>query len=432
MKINPKKIDVLIGLQAGDEGKGAIIDRLAPRYDIIARFQGGPNAGHTLTINKKAVVLHVIPSGVFQKKCLNLIGNGVVIDPILLMQEIKSLKKIIPDIEKRILISLKTILITPSHILLDKMSELSRGNQKIGSTLRGIGPAYQDSISRNGLPVSSLIEPNFKQRYNVVKKNNFRILESYNEIFSNNFSLKEFEKTEKEWLVASQKLKKLNLVNCEYFLNTNIQKGKNILAEGAQGFWLDVMYGTYPFVTSSNTITAGVCTGLGVSPSTIGKVIGIVKAYTTRVGSGPFLTEQDNETGEKLRAEGHEYGATTGRARRCGWLDLPGLKYAIMVNGVTSLAITKLDVLDSFKKIKVCTGYQSIKEFSMNDFFNPKLKPLYREFDGWQTQTTEIRDHNLLPLKAQKYLNFIEKELGVPIQYISVGPDRTQMLEISS
>ena len=350
-----KKVDVLLGLQWGDEGKGKIVDVLTPEYDIIARFQGGPNAGHTLEFNGIKHVLHTIPSGIFHEKTINIIGNGVLIDLLIFQREIDKLKTREVDASKNLKISKKAHLILPSHRLLDAAYENAKGLTKIGSTLKGIGPAYTDRTARNGLRVGDLLNPNFMQKYNQLKNQHLEILKFHKFDYENhqieNMSFAEYEL---QWLSVIENIKKFDLIDSEYYINQALKDNKSILAEGAQGSMLDVDFGSYPFVTSSNTITAGVCTGLGVSPDKIGKVIGICKAYCTRVGSGPFPTELFDSVGEKLRAEGHEFGSTTGRPRRCGWLDLPALQYAIMLNGVTELVITKIDVLNSFETIKVC------------------------------------------------------------------------------
>jgi adenylosuccinate synthase len=380
-------IDVLLGLQWGDEGKGKIVDVLTPQYDIIARFQGGPNAGHTLEFEGTKHVLHTIPSGIFHKGVKNIVGNGVVIDPVVLKVEIDKLLAKGVDIKAQMFISKKAHLILPTHKLLDKASELSKGKLKIGSTLKGIGPTYMDKTGRNGLRVGDVFSANFREKYDQLVEKHQEILSRYD--FE--FNLAELEG---EFFTGIEVLKGLTAIDSEHYLNDALKAGKKILAEGAQGTMLDVDFGTYPFVTSSNTITAGTCTGLGIAPNKIGRVIGIFKAYCTRVGSGPFPTEEDNETGAKIRKIGNEYGATTGRERRCGWIDIPALKYAIMINGVTELSMMKGDVLDSFETIKVCTHYKINNEvidyfpYSIND---DEVTPIYKEVKGWNTDLTKSK-----------------------------------------
>lgn len=417
-------VDVLLGLQWGDEGKGKIVDVLTPKYDIIARFQGGPNAGHTLEFEGIKHVLHTIPSGIFHKGVKNIVGNGVVIDPVVLKQEIDKLLDRQVDVSDQLLISRKAHLILPTHKLLDKASEISKGIAKIGSTLKGIGPTYMDKTGRNGLRVGDVFGKNFKEMYDALVEKHKSIL-SHHDL---EFDLKELETA---FFEGIETLKTLTPIDSEHYLNQAIKDGKKILAEGAQGTLLDVDFGTYPFVTSSNTITAGTCTGLGVAPTQIQNVIGIFKAYCTRVGSGPFPTEEDNETGEKIRQIGHEFGATTGRERRCGWIDIPALKYAIMINGVTELAMMKGDVLDSFEKIKVCTHY--IYEGEKIDYFpytinNKEVIPVYEELDGWKTDLTQLTEDDTLPQKLVDYIDHLEGLLEVPISIVSVGPDRKQTI----
>jgi adenylosuccinate synthase len=416
-------VDVLLGLQWGDEGKGKIVDALSPSYDVVARFQGGPNAGHSLEFNNVKHVLHLIPSGIFHSEKMNLIGNGVVLDPAVFKKEIDKLGIELSEISKRLVISKKAHLILPGHRLLDAAYEHSMGNSKIGSTLKGIGPAYTDKTSRNGLRVGDILRIDFKDLYNSRLKNHLRILKSYD--FQ--FNLEEYEKG---WFEGIELLKSFKLVNSEYYLNELIRDQKHILAEGAQGTMLDVDFGSYPFVTSSNTISAGACTGLGISPKQIGDIFGIFKAYCTRVGSGPFPTELFDETGEKLRKTGCEYGATTGRPRRCGWLDLPALKYSIMINGVTKLFMTKPDVLTGFDKVKVCIAYSiDGKETEELPYeHNSKIEPFYREFSGWNEDISSVRDYDKLPRSLKHYIDFIEKETGVPVTMVSVGPDRKETI----
>jgi len=417
------KIDILLGLQWGDEGKGKLVDALSPVYDVIARFQGGPNAGHSLEFNDIKHVLHLIPSGIFHPDKLNIIGNGVVIDPAVFKQEIDGLTPYAPDIAKRLVISTRANLILPTHKILDAAYENNKGSSKIGSTLKGIGPAYTDKIGRAGLRVGDILKDNFCQLYKAATEKHLEILNNYD--FK--FDLKEFEKG---WFEGINLMKEFQLLNTEYYINKLRTSGKSILAEGAQGTLLDIDFGTYPFVTSSNTISAGACTGLGVSPNSIGEVYGIFKAYCTRVGSGPFPTELNDELGEKLRDTGKEYGSTTGRPRRCGWLDLPALKYSIMINGVTQLYMTKADVLSGFEKIKVCTSYKiNGKEISEIPFENDAvIEPLYTEFQGWDETISDIKKFAKLPSELKNYIGFIEKFCGIPITLISVGPNREETI----
>ena len=419
-------VDVLIGLQWGDEGKGKIVDYLASHYDIIARFQGGPNAGHTLYVNGQKVVLRTIPSGVFHEKTLNLIGNGVVIDPVTLQEEIEGLKKLGVALEHNLFISHKAHLILPTHRALDAASEHAKGKEKIGSTLKGIGPAYMDKTGRNGLRVGDILAPNWEERYQRLRDKHLEMLRLYDEV-------PEWEAWETGFFEAIAYLRKLNIVNGEYWLNNHIQNGKKVLAEGAQGSMLDVDYGTYPFVTSSNTISAGVCTGLGVAPSKIGEVYGITKAYCTRVGSGPFPTELHDEVGERLRAAGHEFGAVTKRPRRCGWMDLVALRYVCMLSGVTRLIVTKADVLDEFEEIKVASAYnldgQETEEFPF-DICDREINPVYRSFDGWGTNISTCTSHEQLPETFKSYCRFVEEYLKIRIQFISNGTGRDQLLAL--
>jgi adenylosuccinate synthase len=420
------EIDVLLGLQWGDEGKGKIVDYLAPKYQMVARFQGGPNAGHTLKFEGKKFVLHTIPSGIFRDNLQNLIGNGVVIDPITFVKELQELTAVGVTFENRLFVAKKAHLILPTHRMLDAASELAKGKEKIGSTLRGIGPAYMDKTGRNGLRIGDILAPDFKHRYASLKQKHLKLLTQFPEL---PFDLNE---EEREWMEAINVVRQLQLVDGEYFVSESLAAGKRILAEGAQGTMLDIDFGTYPFVTSSNTITAGVCTGLGVAPQKIKEVFGITKAYCTRVGSGPFPTELNNETGEKLRAEGGEFGATTGRPRRCGWLDMPQLKYAIMLNGVTQLIVTKMDVLSAFSEFAVGTAYKAADgstsdnlPFDINaDFFSVA----YEKIPGWKVPLDQVTDWHHLPREATDYLMKLESELNVPITMVSVGPGREQLI----
>lgn len=415
-------IDILLGLQWGDEGKGKIVDAISPGYDIIARFQGGPNAGHSLEFNNVKHVLHLIPSGIFHPDKINIIGNGVVIDPAVFKKEIENLGPSIDELVKRLIISARANLILPGHRILDAAYECSKGNTKIGSTLKGIGPAYTDKVGRNGLRVGEILRSDFRELYDRHLKDHIVILKGYD--FK--FKLEEYEAG---WFEGVEILKKFRIVTTEYFINDLTSKGKKMLAEGAQGTMLDVDFGSYPYVTSSNTISAGACTGLGISPRKIGEVFGIFKAYCTRVGSGPFPTELCDETGNIMRNKGHEFGSTTGRPRRCGWLDIPALKYAIMINGVTQLFLMKSDVLSGFDKIKVCTSYLwQGKESHEIPFDNSPLEPVYREFPGWLEDITGIREYRKLPENLKKYIEFIENQTGLPITIVSVGPDREETI----
>ncbi|MCM5529610.1 adenylosuccinate synthase [Parasegetibacter sp. NRK P23] len=419
-------VDVILGLQWGDEGKGKIVDYFAPRYDIIARFQGGPNAGHTLYVNGSKVVLHQIPSGVFHEHTTNLIGNGVVLDPVTLRRECEIVKNMGVDVKKNLFISQRTNLILPTHRALDKASELSKGEGKIGSTLKGIGPAYMDKTGRNGLRVGDLLDKNFTTQYIKLRLKHQKMLDSYG--FQEDISA-----WEEEFFEAVELLRELNIVNGEYFINDAISKGKKVLAEGAQGSMLDIDFGTFPFVTSSNTISAGVCNGLGVAPQKIKEVLGVTKAYCTRVGGGPFPTELHDATGEELRKIGNEFGATTGRPRRCGWIDLVALKFACMINGVTQIIMTKSDVLDTFEELQVCTSYNvngeksEVVPFQMT---RVKIEPNWESFPGWNTPVSEIKDFSVLPQKMKEYVSFINGYLGVDVQYISNGPGRDQIISV--
>jgi adenylosuccinate synthase len=418
-------VDVLLGLQWGDEGKGKIVDYFAPKYDIIARFQGGPNAGHTLYVNGQKVVLHQIPSGIFHENTTNLIGNGVVLDAVTLKKEYDKVAAFGIDGRKHLYVAERTHLILPSHRALDKASELSKGNEKIGSTLKGIGPAYMDKTGRNGLRVGDLLDKNFTTQYIKLRMKHQRMLDS----FGFNEDISEWEE---EFFEAIEFMRSLKIVNGEYFINEKIREGKKVLAEGAQGSMLDVDFGTFPFVTSSSTISAGVCTGLGIAPQKIKEVIGVTKAYCTRVGSGPFPTELHEETGERLRKIGSEFGATTGRPRRCGWIDLVALNFACMVNGVTQIVMTKADVLDAFEELSVCTSYgidgQQHKAVPYQMSKMP-IAPHYEQFAGWQTDITKIRDNASLPQAMKNYIEFINGYLGVDVSYISNGPERDQIIK---
>ena len=419
-------IDLLLGLQWGDEGKGKIVDVLTSGYKIIARFQGGPNAGHTLVFNGKKHVLHTIPSGIFHENKINIIGNGVVIDPVILRNELKNLDAEGVDYRKSLLISRKAHLILPTHRLLDAASEKSKGKNKIGSTLKGIGPAYMDKTGRNGFRVGDLESKNWKEKYSELKSKHKRLIDYYNVNLDYNF-----DDLEKDFFESIKNLKDLNFIDSEEYIQQEQNKGNSILAEGAQGSLLDIDFGTYPFVTSSNTTAAGACTGLGVSPNSIKEVFGIFKAYTTRVGSGPFPTELFDSNGERMGKVGNEFGATTGRSRRCGWLDLVALKYSCQINGVTKLMMMKSDVLSGFKSIKVCTSYEyKAKEikYMPYDISDSSLKPIYEEFEGWDDDITRINDFDKLPVNLKKYISYIEKDLNIPITVISVGPDRLQTI----
>jgi adenylosuccinate synthase len=418
-------VDVLLGLQWGDEGKGKIVDFFANKYDLIARFQGGPNAGHTLYVEDKKIVLHQIPSGVFHQGTINLIGNGVVLDPVTLKKECGTVASFGVDVKKNLFISERTHLILPTHRALDKAAELSKGEGKIGSTLKGISPAYMDKTGRNGIRVGDLLNKNFTTSYIKLRLKHQKLLDNYN-------FAEDIGDWEEEFFEAIEFLKGLNIVNGEYFINNHINNGKKVLAEGAQGSMLDIDFGTFPFVTSSNTISAGVCNGLGVAPQKIKEVMGVSKAYCTRVGSGPFPTELHDETGEELRKLGSEFGATTGRPRRCGWIDLVALKFACMINGVTSIIMTKADVLDSFKTLEVCTAYKiGDKEITEVPFQLDKLKiePVYKSFNGWNKDISAIKDNGEIPGAMKDYVQFIEKFLNTPVHYISNGPGRDQIIK---
>ena len=421
-----QNVDVLLGLQWGDEGKGKLVDILSPRYDIIARFQGGPNAGHTLMFNNKKYVLHTIPSGIFREEIINLIGNGVVIDPIVLMKEIKNIEAEGIEVKKRLLISKRSHLILPSHRWLDAASEAMKGKDKIGSTLKGIGPAYMDKTGRNGLRVGDIDQTNFKDKFEQLYQKHLQLLKFYNWNEIN-------EEQIKEWFESIEFLKQMQIIDGEHYLNEALSKGKKILAEGAQGTLLDIDFGTYPFVTSSNTITAGACTGLGIAPTKIGNVFGIFKAYCTRVGSGPFPTELKDDLRELIRQKGKEFGSTTGRPRRVGWLDLPALKYAIQLDGANELIMMKADVLSDLDTIKVCTHYHfnnQVIDYLPYDLNSEDLIPIYQELKGWKKDITHCRLKSELPAELLRYIEFIEENTGVKISYLSVGPDRDQIIKL--
>ncbi|MBQ3121986.1 MAG: adenylosuccinate synthase [Bacteroidaceae bacterium] len=416
-----KNIDVLLGLQWGDEGKGKIVDVLTPQYDVVARFQGGPNAGHTLEFGGKKFVLRSIPSGIFQGGQLNIIGNGVVLDPSLFKAEAVDLEKAGYDLKKNLFISKKAHLILPTCRVLDAAYEAAKGDAKVGTTGKGIGPTYTDKVSRNGLRVGDIID-DFENKYAKAKARHEQILASMNYSY-------DITEMEKEWLSAIEYLKEFRLIDSEQMINDLIAEGKSILCEGAQGSMLDIDFGSYPFVTSSNTVCAGACTGLGVAPNKIGNVYGITKAYCTRVGAGPFPTELFDETGSEMRDRGHEYGAVTGRERRCGWIDLVALKYTIMINGVTHLILMKSDVLDTFPTIKACVAYkQNGETITHFPYSIDNVEPVYTEIPGWQCDLTKITKEEDLPEAFVNYMKFLEKELGVPVKYVSIGPDREQTI----
>lgn len=418
------KVDVLLGLQWGDEGKGKVVDVLTPEYDVIARFQGGPNAGHTLEFDGIKHVLHTIPSGIFHNNKENIVGNGVVIDPIIFIKEIKALEKMGININDRLAISRKAHLILPTHRLLDAASEKAKGKEKIGSTLKGIGPTYMDKTGRNGLRIGDIETTNFQEKYEQLRDKHLQILAQYDFEYDLN-------EMEAEWLSCMEDFKRFRLIDSEHFVNQARKENQKVLAEGAQGTLLDIDFGSYPFVTSSNTITAGACTGLGVAPNQIGEVFGIFKAYCTRVGSGPFPTELHDEVGDRIRKAGSEFGATTGRPRRCGWIDLPALKYAIMINGVTQLIMTKADVLSEFDSIKVCTAYKLDGEtidYLPFDVLNENIEPVYEEIPGWKEDLTGLSEISEIPTELNRYIEYLEGKLETPITIVSVGPDRMQTL----
>ena len=417
-------VDVLLGLQWGDEGKGKIVDVLTQDYDIIARFQGGPNAGHTLEFDGIKHVLHTIPSGIFHKNAINIVGNGVVIDPIIFKKEIDALNEMNVDLVSKLLLSKKAHLILPTHKLLDAASEKAKGKSKIGSTLKGIGPTYMDKTGRNGLRVGDINSSEFKNRYD-------KLVTKHSRMLDNDFMGFDLEKLEKEWFEGIEVLKSFTHIDSEHYLHQAQKQGKKILAEGAQGTLLDIDFGSYPFVTSSNTISAGACTGLGIAPNKIGDVFGIFKAYCTRVGSGPFPTELFDEVGEFIGKVGNEFGATTGRKRRCGWIDIPALKYAIAINGVTKLMMMKADVLSNLENIQVCTHYEyngELIDYLPFDASENTIKPVYKELAAWTEDLTQLSSLDDAPSQLIDYIDFLEKELETPIVVVSVGPDRTQTL----
>lgn len=415
------KLDILLGLQWGDEGKGKVVDVLTPEYDVIARFQGGPNAGHTLEFNDIKHVLHIIPSGIFHQDKINIIGNGVVIDPVIFEDEVAGLEKMGMTPKKNLQISKKAHLIMPTHKLLDAALEAKKGAQKIGSTLKGIGPTYTDKIARNGLRVGDVISPNFENKFNALLENHKYLLDKYNFDYSEMLP----EMVER-WLKSLDTLRQFQLIDSEYELNDLLNNGKTILAEGAQGTLLDIDFGSYPFVTSSNTVAAGAFTGLGLAPARTGRVIGIVKAYCTRVGAGPFPTELFDATGELLQKNGHEFGATTGRTRRCGWLDLVALKYSVMVNGVTEIVLTKADVMSDFDTIKVCTAYKvdGVETKRVPADTSVNIEPVLTPLKGWKQDISQCKTYEELPQELKDYIQFIENEVGAKISIVSVGPDR--------
>lgn len=431
-----KKIDVILGLQWGDEGKGKIVDVLTPQYDIIARFQGGPNAGHTLEFNGRKHVLHIIPSGIFHERTINIIGNGVVIEPVIFMSEIEEILTHKTDPYKNLVISRKAHLIAPSHRLLDAAMEESKGMQKIGSTLKGIGPCYTDKTSRSGIRTGDIFSVNFLQKYDELKRNHLKIIDSYKFNYED-FRIDglRFSDYESKWIDAVNKIRNFRYDDTEYLINRELDNHKSVLAEGAQGTMLDIDFGSYPYVTSSSTIAAGVCTGLGVPPSRIGKVMGVFKAYCTRVGGGPFLTELNDDTGQLLRDRGHEYGSTTGRPRRCGWLDLPALKYAVMLDGVTELIMTKPDVMSGLGEISVCSSYHvdgQTTSIIPYDLLSGNMTPVYEQVKAWQEDLTGMQTEEELPVNLKNYVEIVEKETGVPVSMISVGPDRLQTVYIKN
>lgn len=428
------KVDVIIGLQWGDEGKGKIVDVLTNDYDVIARFQGGPNAGHTLEFDNIKHILHTIPSGIFHKEKINLIGNGVIIDPSVFIQELNNLSPFGIDFKKSLFISNRAHLILPTHKLLDACLENNKGNKKIGSTLKGIGPAYTDKIARSGLRAGDILRKDFIDRFNALKELHIQQLRclgmDLNSTLTEDLPL---EGNEEAWLFAVNEMKRLNIIDSEWFINDLLHKGKRVLAEGAQGTMLDVDFGSYPFVTSSNTTSAAVSTGLGISPRLIGEVNGVFKAYCTRVGSGPFPTELNDDTGQLLRVNGNEFGSTTGRPRRCGWIDLPALRYAAMINGVTGLIITKADVMNEFDKIKLCHSYllngEKMEHWSYISE-NSDVTPQYIETEGWRTELGNFSEKADLPEKFKAFLDIIERDLDIPVKYISTGPDRSEIIKM--
>lgn len=426
------KVDVLLGLQWGDEGKGKIVDVLTPKYDIIARFQGGPNAGHTIIFDNKKFVLHTIPSGIFYAEKINIIGNGVIIDPYIMMKEIEMLRDGGVTVDRNLLISNKTHLILPTHRLMDKALEELKGKDKIGSTLKGIGPTYTDKVARHGLRVGDAFLSDFVDKYNKLKNQHIRTFKELGfDYIGAEIEGKKFAEYEQLWFTALEEIKQITNINSEYYIHKALIEGKKILAEGAQGTMLDVDFGSYPFVTSSNTITAGVCTGLGISPREVGKVFGIVKAYCTRVGSGPFPTELFDNDGEELRRVGCEFGSTTGRPRRTGWLDLPALNYAIMIDGVTDIILMKVDVMDGFETIKVCTKYKyNGVETEELPFGNIEVEPVYESIEGWNCSLENVKTAEQLPAQLKSYIKYIEDKTQTPVSIISTGPDRAQTLVV--
>ena len=419
-----KKVDVILGLQWGDEGKGKVVDVLTPRYEVVARFQGGPNAGHTLEFGGEKYVLRSIPSGIFQGGKTNIIGNGVVLDAVLFREEAEALAASGHDLTRQLCISKKAHLILPTHRILDAAYEAAKGSAKIGTTGQGIGPTYTDKVSRNGMRVGDLLSPDFKAIYAAAKARHEKILRSLDYAY-------DITDLERQWFEAVEYLKRFRIVDSEYFINGCLADGKSVLAEGAQGTLLDVDFGSYPFVTSSNTVCAGVCTGLGVAPNRIGEVYGIFKAYCTRVGSGPFPTELFDETGDRLCTLGHEFGAVTGRKRRCGWLDLVALKYAIMIDGVTQLIMMKSDVMNDFETIRVATAYEvdGVRTTEFPYSISGEVKPVYTDFEGWKCDLRSCRRYEDFPEAFKRYVEFIERETGVPVKIISVGPDRDETIE---
>lgn len=420
-------VDVILGLQWGDEGKGKIVDFLAEKYDLVCRFQGGPNAGHTIKIDGKKYVLHTIPSGVFRQEITNVIGNGVVLDPITMVKELHALDGAGIDYKDRLLVSKKAHLIVPTHRYLDAASEAAKGASKIGSTLKGIGPAYMDKTGRNGIRVGDIVSPDFKSKYKAIKEKHLGLIKLYPELQFN------LEEQERAFFESIEIIKNLKFIDGEYYINQALADGKQILAEGAQGSMLDIDFGTYPFVTSSNTISAGVCSGLGIAPNKIREVIGIAKAYCTRVGSGPFPTELNDADGEKLRQIGMEFGATTGRPRRCGWLDLPQLQYTIMLNGVTQVIITKMDVLDEFENIRYAVAYKYDGQESTvlpYDIVDKEVSPVFRDFEGWNQSLDQASSYEAMPAKAKDYLSTIEKLLKTKISMVSTGPEREKLFTL--
>ena len=427
------KVDVILGLQWGDEGKGKIVDVFTPDYDIIARFQGGPNAGHTIEFDHKKFVLHTIPSGIFHQDTINIIGNGVILDPFILMKEVARLEEAGIQPQNNLLISRRAHLILPSHRLLDAALEASKGTSKIGSTLKGIGPTYTDKSARCGLRVGNMAEHDFNSRYNQLKLVHFDLLRFYGfDITRQTIDGLLFDEYEQNWFQSVRKLSEFRVIDSEQVINKSLDEGKRVLAEGAQGSMLDVDFGSYPFVTSSSTTSSGVCSGLGVSPHRIGTIFGVFKAYCTRVGSGPFPTELNDETGELLRKTGKEFGSTTGRPRRCGWLDIPALNYAIMLNGIDSLIMMKTDVLDSFEEIRICSDYKTGNQI-LNSFpfelASKELVPVYKNLKGWNTALTDKTTYQQFPQELTDYIDYIERSAGLPVDIVSVGPDRSQTIK---